>query len=223
MVDCGFGKRDYFGRIMRSRHRVNSGSWEKRADKRMENIPLKIAMVSGRGLGKTILHQNKTHHSSHWVQGASVTMVPSPGSPFHVCQDWGGRETRNILVSPAIGAEADMGACAACTHSQPSGFKMLYADGGSSHNMNHLVTRAELEMSRLISVPHASVALHHLHLRQWRKRDDLIKERSWDFRCRHLLHWETAVYISPHRIICNTDVLFKIGVCCAGLSESRAL
>lgn len=39
------------------------------------------------------------------------------------------------------------------THGSSPGFKMLYADRGSSHNMNHLVTRAELEMSRLISVP----------------------------------------------------------------------
>lgn len=42
------------------------------------------------------------------MQGASVTMVPNPGSPFHVCQDWGRRENRNMLVSPAVGAETDM-------------------------------------------------------------------------------------------------------------------
>lgn len=75
-----------------------------------------------------------------------------------------------MLVSPAVGAETDM--CVAlcvcvCVFparmcfqhtSRWTGFKMLYADRGSSHNMNHLVTTAELEMSRLISVPHASVA-----------------------------------------------------------------
>lgn len=32
MVDCHLGRRDYFGRIMRSCHRVNKGSWEKRAE-----------------------------------------------------------------------------------------------------------------------------------------------------------------------------------------------
>lgn len=71
-----------------------------------------------------------------------------------------------MLVSPAVGAEADMCVplcacvCVACMHSQhtfqQSGLKTLYTDRGSSHNMNHLVTGAELEMSRLISVPHAS-------------------------------------------------------------------
>lgn len=71
-----------------------------------------------------------------------------------------------MLVSPAVGAEADMRVplcvrvCVACMRSQhtsqQSGLKTLYTDRGSSHNMNHLVTRAELEMSRLISVPHAS-------------------------------------------------------------------
>ncbi len=71
-----------------------------------------------------------------------------------------------MLVSPAVGAETDMCvplcafAARMCSQrtSRRTGFKMLYADRGSSHNMNHLVTTAELEMSRLISVPHASVA-----------------------------------------------------------------
>lgn len=45
-----------------------------------------------------------------------------------------------------------------------SRFKMLYADRESSHNMNHLVTTAELQMSHLISVPHAWVPQ-----RRWRQ------------------------------------------------------
>lgn len=60
MVDCRLGRRHYLGRIMRPCHGVNGGSWEKKGrDKRTENIPLKTAMVSSRGLGKTILHQKK--------------------------------------------------------------------------------------------------------------------------------------------------------------------
>ena len=94
-------------------------------------------------------------------------------------------ETSNMLVSLAVGAENGhvcayvyLHICIPGTHPGSLGLKMPYADRGSSHNMNHLVTTAELEMSYLISVPHASVPLHHLHLWQWSQREDLIKERS---------------------------------------------
>lgn len=107
LVDWGPGRRDYFGRIMCPCHWVTTGLLrEDDADKRNENIPLKIMMVSSWGSGKTMLHQ--THCSTQWVEGASVTMVPSPGSPFHVCQeDCGGRKTRDVV---------GLAGCRRCVH-----------------------------------------------------------------------------------------------------------
>lgn len=77
------------------------------------------------------------------------------------------------------------------------GFKLLYGDRGPSRCcMNHLVATAQLEMSRLISVPRASLLVRRLHLYLWHWKE-LIKERSLDLffgANRPLLHWEAVVY-----------------------------
>jgi len=92
-------------------------------------------------------------------------------------------------------------------------FKVLCADRGSSHNMNHLVTTAELEMSHFISVPHAWLPLN---LWQWSWREDLIKERSWDFKCKQtFIALGSSVVHFPHNNICSTVALNEIIVCCA--------
>lgn len=107
----------------------------------------------------------KPHRSTHRVQGASVTMVSGTASPFHVCQDEGGKET--ILFS-RLHMEGN-GHAYMCVFvlripsRESGGFKTLCSDRGSSHDLNHSVTTAELEMSHLISIPQAWVLQHLWH------------------------------------------------------------
>lgn len=47
------------------------------------------------------------------------------------------------------------------------------------------------------------------------KGKDWIKERSWDFRCKQtFIALGSSDVHFPHRIICNTEALYEIVVCC---------
>lgn len=80
---------------------------EEGRDKRMESIPLKLAIASSQGSGKTILHRIPTAtpikckvHLLPWY--------PAQAAPFMSVKMGRERETSNMLVSPAVGAETDM-------------------------------------------------------------------------------------------------------------------
>lgn len=190
---------DYLGRIMQPWHGVKRASCEEEGrDKRTENIPLKTAMVSSPGLGKTILHQKHTHaHKKTPLQSLSARCIcyhgSQPRQPLS-CLSGLGRERDSQYVSLACSWSSSRRVCVcvrestrtacerSCTHGSSPGFKTLYTDRGSSHNMNHLVTRAELEMSRLISDPsclrgHCTICMCG---RRVKEGEICLKERSWD-------------------------------------------
>lgn len=146
----------------------------------MENIPLKIEMVSSRSLERLFCIENPPQHPS----AARCIGYHGKGSPFHVCQD--GEQASNMFLwsevkmkwtskGLTVAARAQRCMHVPGTQTGAGGLKMLRADRGLSHNMNHLVTTAELEMSLLISVPHTLVLLL---LWQQSYSESLIKNRS---------------------------------------------
>lgn len=176
MPDCHLRK----GLFWQPHHKVKRGCWEKRVEIR-ENIPLKIGvMVSSWGSGNTVMHQKK-NPLQPWSARCICYHGTQPRQPLSCLSRLGEkeREREREREIHSVFIEADVRAsvcvcvcvlhvCIPSTHPSGLSFKMLYTDRGSSHNMNHLVTRAELEMSRLISVPHATAVLHHLHFWQCR-------------------------------------------------------
>lgn len=145
VVDCHLGRGDYFGRIMRSYHRVNWGGGLERRDKRIDNIPLKTAMVSSRGSGNTVLHQKPTAAATE-CKVHQLPWYPAQAAPFMSVKTGAGG--RLAICWARLQLEPEQ-TCSlhVCIPSSP-GCRMLYR--GASHDMNHLVAGAELEMSRLI-------------------------------------------------------------------------
>lgn len=179
VVDCHLGRRDYFGRIMRSYHRVN---WKGgrggvgRRDKRIENIPLKTAMVSSRGSGNTLLHQKPTAAASE-CKVHLLPWYPAQAAPFmSVKTGAGGRLT---ICSSRLQLEPEQTCSLHVCIPSSQDFRMLYR--GASHDMNHLVASAELEMSRLIRARrYCTIYITGNAV----KRGDFIKERSGGSGCK---------------------------------------
>lgn len=118
-------------------------------------------------------------------------MVPSPGSPFYVCQDRegreGGREGGRIAICwSRLQLELEE-TCVLHTHvcvTGSPGLKMPY--GGTSHNINHLIAWAEMEMSCFIRAHQYCtiyISGNAVKLRTWWKSEAEVWDAS-----RHLLH-----------------------------------
>lgn len=152
------------------------GGGLERRDKRIENIPLKTAMVSSRGSGNTVLHQKPTAAATE-CKVHLLPWYPAQAAPFmSVKTEEGGRLA---ICWSRLQLELEQTHALHVRIPSSPGFRMPYR--GASHDMNHLVARAELEMSRLIRA-------------RWRctiyisgnavKREDLIKERSGASGCK---------------------------------------
>lgn len=121
-----------------------------------------------RAEGKTVLHRKPTAAPME-CKVHLLPWYPAQAVPFMSVK------TSNSLVSPAVGAETDTQLCVCVffwgflsINRYQRGFKLLYGDRGPSRCcMNHLVATAQLEMSRLISVPRASLLVRRLHLYLW--------------------------------------------------------
>lgn len=171
-----------------------------RRDKRTENVPLKTVMVSSRGSGNTVLHQNPTAAATE----RKVHLLPwylAQAAPFS-CLSRPGREGGSLTICWfRLQLELEQ----PCARSRQPGLR----DAAERHATWHeSFSRPSRDAN--VTFHQGSPVLHHLH--PWRRSSmeglDEREKRRFGMQTDIYCIWETGVHF-PHRIICNSSVLLE--------------